>query len=167
MLIFLQGLLDDSHALLVRLSGSVSLKWTQLFSPKAGDPHVPIPLEDNLDFDIIMFESVTTIFYLYIPHIDVIGLPVLGKGAGLADSMLYEVISNLKRKHATTTKRAEKLVPRTQCGVIPEGGRLPHPRPAAQPDQLPLPAHTAFSCPKPFTWFEVKLFTTWQEHLSF
>ena len=108
----------------------------------------------------IMFESVTTIFYLYIPHIDVIGLPVLGKGAGLADSMLYEVISNLKRKHSTTTKRAEKLVPRTQCGVIPEGGRLPHPRPAAQPDQLPLPAHTAFSCPKPFTWFEVKLFTT-------
>ena len=78
----------------------------------------------------------------------------------MADSMLYEVISNLKRKHATTTKRAEKLVPRTQCGVIPEGGRLPHPRPAAQPDQLPLPAHTAFSCPKPFTWFEVKLFTT-------
>ena len=113
MLIFLQGLLDDSHALLVRLSGSVSLEWTQLFSPKAGDPHVPIPLEDNLDFDIIMFESVTTIFYLYIPHIDVIGLPVLGKGASLADSMLYEVISNLKRKHATTTKRAEKLVSRT------------------------------------------------------
>ena len=48
-LIFLQRLLDDGHALLVRLSGGVSLERAQLLRSKARDPHVPVPLEDNLD----------------------------------------------------------------------------------------------------------------------
>ena len=52
LLIFLQGLLDDGHPLLVSLSCGVSLEGAQLFCSKARDPHVPVPLQDNLNKDI-------------------------------------------------------------------------------------------------------------------
>ena len=95
-LIFFQRLLDDSHALLVRLSGGIPLERAQLFRSKARNPHIPVPLEDNLDLD--WTKSVCTDFYLNIPNINIVGLPVLGKGTGLAHGVLNEVISNLKRK---------------------------------------------------------------------
>ena len=47
--IFLQGLLDDGHPLLVSLSCGVSLEGAQLFCSKTRDPHVPVPLQDNLN----------------------------------------------------------------------------------------------------------------------
>ena len=61
-LIFFQRLLDDSRALLVRLSGGVPLERAQLFRSKARNPHVPVPLEDNLDLELTKFvkESVCT-----------------------------------------------------------------------------------------------------------
>ena len=52
-LIFFQRLLDDGHALLVRLSGGVPLERAQLLRSKARDPHVPVPLEDNLDWELL------------------------------------------------------------------------------------------------------------------
>merc|ERR1719397_466872 len=80
-LIFFQRLLDDGHPLLVRLSGSVPLERTQLLRSKARNPHVPVPLKNNLN----------------IPYINIVCLPVLGKGTGLAHGVLNEVISNLQQ----------------------------------------------------------------------
>ena len=51
-LIFLQRLLDDSHTLLVCLGGGVPLERAQLFRSKARNPHVPVPLKDNLDLEL-------------------------------------------------------------------------------------------------------------------
>merc|ERR1719397_184907 len=80
-LVFFQSLLDDGHPLLMRLSGRVPLERTQLLRSKARNPHVPVPLKNNLN----------------IPYINIVCLPVLGKGTGLAHSVLNEVISNLQK----------------------------------------------------------------------
>ena len=61
LLVFFQSLLDDGHPLLVRLSGCVPLERTQLLRSKARNPHVPVPLENNLDFEINKVEN----FYDY------------------------------------------------------------------------------------------------------
>ena len=63
---------------------------------------------------------------------------------------------------AKTVKRAEtlhdiRLLIRRMSHTPPVEGRPLHPRPTVQQDQLPWPAHTAFSCPKPIIWLETLL----------
>lgn len=138
--IFLQGLLDDGHPLLVSLSCGVSLEGAQLFCSKARDPHVPVPLQDNLNkkdiYEIVnpntaTWTSRTSILFAFLC---------------LASAQAWLTVCSMK---SSAIWKFVEIVSLTRFARRPEEEHLQRPRRAARRDQLPSPVHTAAFCLKP------------------